>query len=45
MDCKFEKVWMVEARTFIRGNVEDIIRELEAKGFRVEKKELIFEYE
>ncbi len=43
MDC--ERVWMITARSFVKGNVEDVVRELEAKGFRVEKREVIFDYE
>jgi len=43
MNC--ERVWMVTARSFVKGDVEAVIRELEAKGFRVEKREIIFDYE
>ncbi len=42
---EWEKVWMVTAKTFVKGDVERIVRELEAKGFRVEKREIVFEYE
>ncbi len=43
MDC--ERVWVITARTFVKGNVDHIVKELESKGFKVEKKELIFEYD
>ncbi len=42
---EWEKVWMITAKIFVRGDVERIVRELESKGFRVEKKEIVFEYE
>lgn len=43
MDC--ERVWVITARTFVKENVESIVKELEAKGFKVEKREIIFEYD
>ena len=43
MSC--ERVWMVTASGFVKENVDAVIRELEAKGFRVEKREVIFDYE
>ncbi len=43
MDC--ERVWVVTARAFLKDNVDGIVKELESKGFKVEKRELIFEYD
>ena len=40
-----ERVWMVTARMFVRDDVDRIVRELESKGFVVEKRELVFEYD
>ncbi len=43
MEC--ERVWVITARTFVRENVDGIVKELESKGFKVEKKEIVFEYD
>lgn len=42
-----EKVWLIEARTYVRAreNVEELERNLKALGLDVEKREIIFEYD
>jgi len=40
-----EKVWLVVAKRFVRGDVKRVVRELERMGFTVESNEVIFEYE
>jgi len=44
---KEEKVWVIEARAYVRvrENVEELERNLKSLGFSVEKREVIFEYE
>ena len=42
---KEEKVWVIEARAYVKENVEELERNLKALGLSVEKREVIFEYE
>ena len=42
---EWERVWIIEARMYVRENVEELIKNLKAQGFDVEKREIIFEYD
>jgi len=42
-NVKEERVWLIEAVAFVRGNVSSIVRDLRDKGFDVSIREVVFD--